>query len=65
MHEMVLDAGDGERPRAWHVAAPGTAEPLCGVPIDPVAPAHVSERDDGALHCAECLAAYAALVTAG
>ncbi len=62
MHEMVLDAGDGERPRAWHVARPGTAEPLCGVPIDAVEPARVSDRDDSALHCADCLAAYADLV---
>ncbi|WP_436776430.1 hypothetical protein [Yinghuangia sp. YIM S09857] len=67
MHVVRLDAGGGHRPRAWHITPPGTPDALCGTSIDPVDPHAVdgiTDADAHALHCADCLTAYAAAVTA-
>jgi hypothetical protein len=67
MHEVRLDTGGGSRPRAWHITPPGTSAVLCGTGIDPVDPHAVDgirDADAHAVHCADCLAAYATAVTA-
>lgn len=62
MHEMQLDRGDTETPRAWHITEPGHDTALCGTRITPIRSAEGTEARD--LHCADCLLAYNDLVTA-